>query len=849
MAKLKQTVSLVPLKEDIRDKMTDKIINLAQTMGETKFYPYQEKFARRIVRSLLDNEGATITAIFSRQCIKADEFIFDKYGNVMPISEYSDSWYTKDDDLIQIKAFGGASVVCTKEHPIMTLDGWKPAGEIETNDMVVTLDSWDKFGNGVVQFEKDGEIHSISLSNDLLKFIGFSIFRRPQKRGFILINIKEKEIQDFIRPIIQHYFKDIHFRHSPQKFRYRIEGSLYEFIRKIVGIEKGYPRFLNDLTREQVISFLEGALLARGRVNRAQSIISVVLYCHDMRILEFCRQHFNKLGMRGSIASSKTGFLLTFSGVENYDKFEELFTDLPPKMYTNYFRARKPKEVVYLEGEDGEILRAARVHAVKEAGHGAVWDASFPVKEWFISGGIKVSNSGKTNTVAMVVAACMVILPELYELFPKELEQFKKGFWVGIFAPIGEQAVTLFDRVYDMLTTEKSKELLIGELRMPIPNKGTRGNTITLQNGSLCRFHSASQRSKVESKTYDLITFDESQDIPTSKALVAVLPMGAATNATVVFTGTPGYVTGIFYDMIKQNEDHDVLAVEEDKLHFEADYTLAQKYNPYYRRYIQREIKKLGIDSEAFRMSYRLIWPITRGMMFTKEMLEEYVFDSTLNFEDTYKAAPCIAGLDLGKSMDSTVLTILKVDWNNPDSEGNVRKEILDIFILDGDDWEAQYPKLVEKIESYWVDTLVCDSTGVGDPVRERIEVLLPKVTVIPFIFSPKTKDIGYKYLQQEVKENRVKLPNNARSKSLVRHKLFVSQMTNLRKAYSGKFLVPKPIDEKKGHDDICDSLMLANYGTYYDAMPFVEVDNTSIFADPRENFDIFKRNYSRPRR
>jgi hypothetical protein len=324
--------------------------------------------------------------------------------------------------------------------------------------------------------------------------------------------------------------------------------------------------------------------------------------------------------------------------------------------------------------------------------------------------------------------------------------------------------------------------------------------------------------------------------------------MGAATNATVVYTGTPGYITGIFYDMIEQNKKHDVDAVEEDRLHFESDYTVAQKHNPYYRKYIEKEKKSLGIDSEEFMMAYRLIWPITKGMMFTKEMLEEYVLDSSLSFQDEYKRSPCIAGLDLGKSQDSTVLTILKVDWDHPDDEGNVKKEVLDILLLDGDDWEAQYGIIVDKLESYWIETLVCDSTGVGDPIRERLEILLPNVSVIPFVFSPKMKDLGYKYLLQEVKAKRIKMPADSRSKDLVRYKQFISQMTSLKKAYSGKFLVPKPIDDKKGHDDVPDSLMLANYGTYYDAMPFLDEMENTFFTSDRRNYDILNRNYSRTR-
>lgn len=837
----------VQLSTTEREQLVDKIIRLAEIMGETQFYPYQKDFAKRVVRSLLDNEGATISAIFSRQCIEENEFILDRDGNVLPISQYKDAWYTKTDELLQIKAHGGHTLLCTKEHPIMGENGWILAGDIKPNDKIVVLDSWEKFGDGTIYFMHNNECKSFHIPNEMLKAAGYIIFGRPKHSGTIFI--KDNNIRCWLEPIINTYFKDIHAVSTKKMFAFRIEKSLYYFLNTVLGMSNNYPSALNYLTREQLLAFFEGAFLARGKLHRNVHTVFVNLPHYNKRLLAFCKIHLTKLGLHGNILKDKNNFMLQFACVPNYRKFCQLFPNLPSNMYSPVVSYVRSKQKPIFKGEDGENLTLARVTSVTHVGVGKVWDATFPNKGWFIANGIKVSNSGKSQTVAMVIAACMVILPQLAKLKPDKFPQFKKGFWAGLFAPVGEQAGTLFDRVYDILTTEKSKEILTGELRMPIPGKGgTRGNLIKLQNGSLCRMHSANMRSKVESKTYDLIVFDESQDIPSTKAKLSVLPMGAATNATVIYTGTPGYVTGVFYETIEQNKKHDVLAKEDEKLHFEADYTITQLYNPYYRKYIEKEKKRLGETSEEFQMSYRLIWPITKGMLFTKELLEEYVLDKSLTFEAEYKRSPCIAGLDLGKAQDSTVLTILKVDWDHPDEEGNVKKQVLDFLIIDGDDWESQYGAIVEKLGNYWIDTLVCDSTGLGDPVRERLEMLLPEINIIPFIFSPKMKDLGYKYLLQEIKAGRLKVPADERSRGLVRYKEFMSQMTSLKKSYSGKFLVPKPVDSKKGHDDIPDSLMLANYGTYYDAMPFIDEEDNSFFTINRKNYDILNRTYSRVR-
>jgi hypothetical protein len=46
-------------------------------------------------------------------------------------------------DSVEIKTFAGRSLVCTVDHPVMTVNGWKPAGEIDTTDFVVCPLGWE----------------------------------------------------------------------------------------------------------------------------------------------------------------------------------------------------------------------------------------------------------------------------------------------------------------------------------------------------------------------------------------------------------------------------------------------------------------------------------------------------------------------------------------------------------------------------------------------------------------------------------------------------------------------------------------------------------------------------------
>ena len=456
-----------------------------------------------------------------------------------------------------------------------------------------------------------------------------------------------------------------------------------------------------------------------------------------------------------------------------------------------------------------------------------------------------------TQVVAMVTAACMIVLPSLAEKFPNNFDMFKKGFWAGCFGPVGEQAITMFDRIYEVFTTDNSKRLFIEELKMPIPARGgARGNLIRLGNKSFVRYMSGSKRAKVESKTYHLIILDECQDIDAFKIRKSINPMGAAVNATTVSTGTPDVYIGYFYDTIEQNKAYDLKSLGSKQLHFEVDYSIAQKYNPYYKKYIQREIKRLGFDSDEFKMAYRLIWPITKGMVFTKAQLDEKAYDKSYKTVKLWKETPCVAGLDLGKTQDSTVVTVIRPIWEEAEEDGSMPKYLLNWLEIEGDNWEDQYPQVIEFLSNYWIDTLVCDTTGVGDPIRERYSVLLPAVNIVPFIFSPTQKDIGYKYLVQEINNRRLIIPAHSSVRNTMRFKKFEQQMTTLKKNYSGKFLNPCPVDKEKGHDDFPDSLMLAVFGTFFEVMPEIEELSNDFFWPTRDNAEqLFGRNYSRSRK
>lgn len=1481
-------------------------------------------------------------------CTPTGTIVHTRDGQLIPVNESPDAWIAgEDQQIIEITTKSGGKIRCTPEHQIKTETGYVEAGKLSIGDEVVVLDSWDKFGNGQVPYlytKYEGKAEKtfsgvLTMNDELAELVGWLTadgYLSGKWQSIKFTNTNRHYI-DRVRYLVTKYFDDI----TPKEYvkgngwdlllttnskDYR--NSLKDFIRQL-DFYMGYPKGLNFFTRSQVCAFFRGLYAGDGCLGfytlndsyRGQ----FTLACGLSRIkAEYLKELLNKLGIKTSLReqigekSTAPQYILCTYDSLSLKRFNENIGEILDKPFLKYWK-REPKEPVTFDGPDGEKLTTSKIKSVKDAGKSDVWNIEYEGKGWYLVGGIATKNSGKSQTVAMITAALMLVVPMLSKKYPEDLGYFKRGFWVGVFAPVSDQAVTLFDRIHEMLTTETAKNIITKEFKLPVPKPGGKqGNTLKLANGSLVRMHSAAPRSKIESKTYHLILLDECvsgdtevltpdgwiridtwegqkvavldsnfcmhyevpkryikhqeaplltvkckhgleytmtpghnivytpaknpknikkmraeafwkrnnqeckavrsglltdthkisylervgimlnadgckyhvkkngdivwklefskkrkierckyllkkagidykilesrkfdtqkwndstkivltldstdykasfrewlpyncgpdfirellhwdghrcnktkeydstdqknvefveqiciqsgidcsrirtitrknknhstlyrldmgwktkfsfskrdntiessvgsaycfetstgmffirkngvvlvtgncQDITSFKvgkcfaegsevwmpdgtkksieqvvkekldvitpdgpktptdwydnglqevwrvttatgkeievtenhrflvrrrignrqpkmdvlsnikvgdtiaaplevpyfgdkwtyedglltglmlgdgcftggsplfcgfpAVIGVLkkivpyncevrelkhsesglievviksetncknsnpvtgmfrsmglwghkgvdkflpeggskeflrgvveglieadgcvsitgntgsitfaniseklvrglqetllrfgihgtilvrdnnkknafgrgknyplwyisikdstsvikfakefklitkqeklgrlaeikstkiprlqakdkrrkvdprlvfervkaieyvgvkntycltvdthllvvnglmpgqsisPMGASVNATTVATGTPDIYIGWFYNAIEYNKRHDVDCKEDNRLHYEADYKVVQQYNNMYKKYVAKEIRRLGEDSDEFRMAYRLIWPITRGMLFTRDDLESRCYDKTIDFCEEWTKSPCLAGLDLGKSVDSTVLTIIKPDWTITDEFGNMPKTILDWLEIVGDEWESQYEIIIEKLSHYWIDSMVVDATGVGDPITERLTALLPEVMVCPVVFSPSFKDLAFKYLLQEVKNGRIIIPY--KNKTAKKLKRFEGQMLTLKKVYTGKFLNPSCVDEK-GHDDFPMSLAMAVYGTYFEAMPEMQIEDNDFFVSDKVNYDIFGRNYSRVRR
>ena len=446
--------------------------------------------------------------------------------------------------------------------------------------------------------------------------------------------------------------------------------------------------------------------------------------------------------------------------------------------------------------------------------------------------------SGKTETIAITVGGLMIILPQLANMpmFADDprLNMFKDGFWVGIFAPSQRQAQITYRRMKSRIQCKESIAILEDpDFRLEFTT--SNGQTVALSNGSFVTAISASDGSNIEGESFKFIICEEAQDISNYKIRKSIHPMGAAYNATICKIGTATTFKGDFYEAIQRNKkDYEEKRIK-IRNHFEYNYKVVQKYNPRYAKYVEREKRSLGENSDEFRMSYNLEWIISRGMFIDIDEFEESCGDLFLDRVDRDLQANHVGGIDVGggsdkksKDSDSTVVTIVEVDWDNPvlmESSYNEEtqeeevylaynsyiKDWLEITPEIAKDYEEQYAIIMDYLKNFRMAKLVVDATresSLGQRIRANV-----KYEVELFVFSTKSKSELYKNLDKEINSGRAKYPNSKETQKTKEHQKFIQQMSDLQKGYSGSNLVVSHPDERGAHDDYPDSWALALWG------------------------------------
>ena len=438
--------------------------------------------------------------------------------------------------------------------------------------------------------------------------------------------------------------------------------------------------------------------------------------------------------------------------------------------------------------------------------------------------------SGKSETVADTVATLMVLLPRLAKLYPDLLGKFKDGLWVGLFAPTESQAETLFSRAVTRLTSERALDIM-GDVE--IDDSAVRVGGVTRQiklkkSGSTITMMTANPRAKIESKSFHLIVIDECQEADDFVVSKSISPMLAYYAGTMVKTGTPTTSKNNFYRAIQMNRRRQTNRGNRQN-HFQWDWKDVAKFNANYEKFIRKEMLRIGEDSDEFQMSYNCKWLLERGMFVTSTVMDK-LGDTSSELVKSWHKTPCVVGIDPARKTDSTVVTVVWVDWDRPDEFGYFEHRVLNWLEIQGDDWEEQYFQIVNFLENYDVLAIGVDANGVGDAVAQRLKLLIPRAEVMSLTSSPSEQSRRWKHLQALIQREMISWPSHAKTRRLRTWKRFYQQMVDAEVQYKGpNFLVAAP-DETYAHDDFVDSLSIACSLTESLVMPEVMATSNPFF-------------------
>lgn len=422
--------------------------------------------------------------------------------------------------------------------------------------------------------------------------------------------------------------------------------------------------------------------------------------------------------------------------------------------------------------------------------------------------------SGKSETIAFVIDTLCVILPALGNIIP-DLEQFKTGFRVGLFAPQSDQVTTTYSRALTRLNSANAEMVL----EDPDIDTYLESNVrLKLSNGSYLAGQVASKQSKIESKTYDFVIVEEAQDVDDLIVSKSIEPMLSATGGTLVKVGTTGMFKNHFYYEIQHNRQLD-RKIKDPRIrnHFEFNYKDiiidrrkqfkidGKRFHLNYEADVMRKKERWGEESQAFKLAYALIWDLESGMLLTDKEYNR-IINKKLGFQMPGLRDRVVAGIDIGKSPAETVLTIARV-FEEQDSE-KPYKQILAWVALGGLDYEAQHHAIMDCIVEFNVTTLYADYTGVGKAVVDRLMYACGEyVDIVPYTFTAQSKsDMWFNFIS-EIQTRHLIVPANKQVRATTEYMKFEEQMKNCQKYFNGAYMVCEKSD---GYfDDFVDSCAL----------------------------------------
>lgn len=408
--------------------------------------------------------------------------------------------------------------------------------------------------------------------------------------------------------------------------------------------------------------------------------------------------------------------------------------------------------------------------------------------------------AGKTESVVSSIIFLMIFGPYIV----------RKAMRIIIFAPQREQTKTDFDRI-------KEKLLLVQQAGFDgIADEESNQTTMMLSNRSFVYAFPLSPTSNPESKTADLIFFEEANGIDDRQKKNKADPMLASTNGPEISIGVGGYRKNYFNKRITNGEN--LIVVDDDEVlkeRREAYLIDGNEFHLNYEAFVYAKRDDWGVDSDEYKTQFKCLFVLGSGQFVTEEMWQSLLAPRVTDHKPEH---PCVAGLDTAKHPDSTVCWV----------KCTVCKQRVGLLELRGENYGDQFQMITgfdtEKGEQgdgfltkFRIVAIAIDSTGQGDFMPDMFHKHTrwqdEHTGLYRVKFSLQSKNDIYKNYQNAIIN---KLFTIADDENTAESRKCKEQHLDLQKEYKGEFLsVHHPDDSVSGevmHDDYPDAGALCEW-------------------------------------
>jgi len=300
-----------------------------------------------------------------------------------------------------------------------------------------------------------------------------------------------------------------------------------------------------------------------------------------------------------------------------------------------------------------------------------------------------------------------------------------------------------------------------------------------LSNGSSVLFRSADHWENLVGESLKFLVIDEAARVDVRAWEESLRPTLADQRGRALIIGTPKGKNW-FYHLWTKGQDPEL------KGEYES-WQFPTSKNPYIdAREIDQAKSSLPIDT--FRQEWEAAFLESNAGVFRNYLacVKPYTIPIAPDRDVEY-----YAGLDLARLQDFTVLTILDQD-----------KRVVFFDRWNKADWEVQINRIIPIVQRYEA-RLVVDSTGVGDPIYERLR--RAGLDTSPFKFTNETKQRLIEALIMTIERGEIQYPE---IKELL-HELDIFEY-QLGATGTVKYSAPPGY-----HDDCVISLALANWSVH----------------------------------